>query len=89
MNKEDTHKHGPLKHMLHMLLCCGLPIVILGLLPFIAKISPAAGSVLGRFAPYLCPIMMLAMLPMMLGGHKKGGKKASCCDAKEENLENV
>lgn len=89
MNKENTHKHSSLKHMRHMLLCCGLPIVIVGLVPFIVRINPTAGGILGRIAPFLCPIMMLAMLPMMLGGHKKDGKKASCCDTKEENLENV
>ena len=88
-NKEKQRSHSPLKHMLHMLICCGLPIVIIGLLPFIARINPAAGGALGKIAPYLCPVMMLAMLPMMLGGSKKGGGKASCCDTKEERPENV
>ncbi|QGU95982.1 hypothetical protein GOM49_13585 [Clostridium bovifaecis] len=79
--KGGNHKHSPLKHMLHMILCCGLPIVVIGLLPFIARISPSAAGVLARIAPFICPLMMIAMIPMMLGGNKKG----SCCDNKSEN----
>ncbi|HYE09947.1 MAG TPA: hypothetical protein VEF53_07195 [Patescibacteria group bacterium] len=81
--KQEQHKHSPLKHMWHMILCCGLPIVIIGLLPLIARFSPAASGVLGLIAPFLCPIMMLLMLPMMFGK----GKKGSCCDNKNENHE--
>jgi len=79
--KKVTHKHSPLKHMLHMAVCCGLPIIIIGLLPIITKLSPSAGSVIGKITPFLCPIMMISMLPMMLGGNKKG----SCCDTKKNN----
>lgn len=73
--KQDTHGHSPMKHMLHMILCCGLPIVIILSLPFIAKISPAAAGFLGIIAPFICPIMMGGMLLMMFGK-----KKTSCCD---------
>jgi hypothetical protein len=79
--KQGAHKHSPLKHVLHMVLCCGLPILIIGLLPFIARFSPAAGGVLGRIAPFICPIMMMLMLPMMFRRDKKG----SCCGGKNEN----
>lgn len=82
--KQGTHSHSSLKHMWHMILCCGLPIVIIGLLPVIARFNPAASGLLGRLAPFLCPIMMLLMLPMMFGGNKKG----SCCDNKTENQDN-
>jgi hypothetical protein len=82
--KQGTHKHSPLKHVLHMALCCGLPIVILGSLPLIARFSPAASGILGKMAPFLCPIMMLLMLPMMLRRDKQG----SCCDDKNENHNN-
>lgn len=73
-----AHKHSPLKHMLHMILCCGLPIVIVGFLPLITRFSPGAGSVIGKIVPFLCPLMMVAMIPMMLGGKK------DCCDNKNE-----
>lgn len=70
------HKHSPLRHMLHMIICCGLPIVIVGFLPLITKLSPGAGNVIAKIVPFLCPIMMIGMLPMMFGG----SKKSSCCD---------
>lgn len=83
-NGNGTHKHSPLKHMLHMAICCGLPIIILAALPLITRFSPAAAGILGRIAPFLCPLMMLAMLPMMFGG----GRKGSCCDNTNDNREN-
>ena len=77
----ESHNHSPLKHMLHMIICCGLPIIVLSALPLIARYSPEAGGILGRIAPFLCPILMLSMLPMMLGNSKKG----SCCDEKNKD----
>ena len=82
--KQEAHKHKPLKHMLHMVVCCGLPIVIIGFLPLIARYSPATGGILWKIAPFLCPIMMIFMLPMMLRKDKKG----SCCDDTKDNDNN-
>ncbi|MDP4145331.1 MAG: hypothetical protein Q8936_12750 [Bacillota bacterium] len=73
--KERTHNHGPLKHILHMVLCCGLPIVILLFLPIIARFSPSASGVIGRIVPFICPIMMILMIPMVMSNNKK----SSCC----------
>lgn len=81
--KEGNHRHSPLKHMLHMILCCGLPIVIIGFLPFISRLSPSAAGILARITPFICPLMMIAMIPMMIGGNKKG----SCCEYKK-NINN-
>lgn len=75
-----SHKHNPMKHMLHMVLCCGLPILIIGLLPTIARFSPSAGKLLGVIAPFICPIMMGGMVFMMF----KGDKAKSCCGNKEQ-----
>jgi len=74
--KQSSGKHSPLKHMVHMVICCGLPIVILFFLPLITKISPSTGSVVLRIVPFLCPVMMIFMMPMMM----RGNKKESCCD---------
>jgi hypothetical protein len=82
--KQGNHKHNPLKHMLHMILCCGLPIVVVGFLPLISKISPGTAGFVSKIVPFLCPLMMIGMLPMMLGGNKK----SSCCDDTNENVEN-
>ena len=79
--KEGTHKHSPLKHMLHMVLCCGLPIVIVGLLPLISRFSPGTGGVVAKIVPFLCPLMMIGMLPMMFSSNKK----SSCCDDKNSS----
>ncbi|MDF2840564.1 MAG: hypothetical protein K0Q99_1336 [Clostridia bacterium] len=80
----NGHEGNRKKHMLHMALCCGLPILVIGLLPIIARYSPATGGVIGRIAPFLCPIMMVMMLPMMFRGNKKG----SCCDGKDQKHDN-
>ncbi|BCJ98448.1 hypothetical protein [Anaerocolumna chitinilytica] len=71
----DSKGHSPMKHILHMVLCCGLPILIVFSLPFIARFSPAVAGLLGIIAPFICPIMMGSMMFMMF----KGGKH-SCCD---------
>lgn len=74
--KNTAHKHSPLKHAFHMILCCGLPILIMMALPFVASISPGFARLLGVIAPFICPIMMGGMLLMMFRSSKKG----SCCD---------
>ncbi|WP_097028484.1 hypothetical protein [Clostridium peptidivorans] len=78
---KGNHKHSMLKHMLHMILCCGLPIVIIGLLPLITKFSPGAAGLLAIISPFICPLMMVGMMVMMMRGNKKG----SCCDNKSAN----
>ncbi|MBU3104513.1 hypothetical protein [Clostridium gasigenes] len=78
---KSKHKHSPLKHMLHMVLCCGLPIVIIAFLPLIMRFSPSTGGVLARIVPFLCPVMMILMIPMMMGGNKN----KSCCESKNND----
>lgn len=85
-DNRETHSHNPLKHMLHMILCCGLPILIFAALPFISRFSPGASRMLSVIAPFICPIMMLGMIPMMLGGGK-GNRKSSCCENKVDNTQ--
>jgi hypothetical protein len=64
-----------------MVICCGLPLIILGSLPVITRVSPNAGSTISKLVPFICPIMMILMLPMMMGNNKKG----NCCDHASEN----
>lgn len=79
--KTGTHKHSPLHHMMHMIICCGLPILIIVSLPFIAKYNLGLATFLGVIAPFICPIMMGGMMLTMLGGKKK----EDCCSKKESD----
>ena len=72
--KGKGHK-GHLGHMLMMALCCGAPIIIILLLPVIGRIGgPGMSKALTAIVPFLCPLMMIFMIPMMMGGKK--GKEA-------------
>ncbi|WML32951.1 hypothetical protein [Clostridium sp. OS1-26] len=84
-NKENhkDHKHSPLKHMLHMILCCGLPILIVGFLPLITRFSPSAGSFIRKIVPFLCPIMMVTMIFTMMSGKKE----KSCCSNTKQDID--
>ncbi len=80
-DKNNKHTHNPIRHLLHMIICCGLPMLIILALPFIARLSPALAGVLGVISPFICPLMMGGMMLMMLRS-----KKSDCC--KEEAKEN-
>ncbi|MDF2473124.1 MAG: uncharacterized protein K0R21_906 [Anaerocolumna sp.] len=81
--KECSHKHSPIKHMLHMIVCCGLPIIIILSLPFVTKLSPQLATFLGVIAPFICPIMMGGMMFMMFNGNKKKAMNESTIEEKE------
>lgn len=79
-NKNREHKkHNPMKHMLMMVLCCGLPFILIGVLPFISIGSGFKEGIAG-IAPFICPVMMIFMLPMMFKSMKHG----DCCSDKKE-----
>ena len=84
-DNQGGHKHSPIKHMLHMVLCCGLPIAILAALPLITKFSPGAGNSISKIVPFICPIMMIGMMAMMFGGKKK----SSCCDKTNDDTKSL
>ena len=84
-DNQDGHKHSPLKHMLHMVFCCGLPIVILALLPLISKFSAGTGSVMAKIVPFICPIMMIGMMVMKFGDNKK----SSCCEKANDDIKSL
>jgi hypothetical protein len=85
MNKHkenSTHQHSPLKHLAHMILCCGLPLLIILSLPYIATLNSRFATILGTITPFICPIMMFGMMFMMF----RNGKKENCCEKiKKEN----
>ena len=76
---EENKKHNPMKHMLMMVLCCGLPLLIIVALPFI-NIGGGFKAAIGGIAPFICPIMMVFMMWMMFKDRKHG----DCCSEKKE-----
>ncbi|EQB88649.1 hypothetical protein J2Z44_002617 [Clostridium punense] len=81
-DKSNDKKHKPMKHMLMMGLCCGLPILIVGILPLL-NIGVGAKTMLASITPFICPIMMVLMIPMMFRNMKDG----ACCGEKKEQSE--
>lgn len=71
--QEKKHK-GFLSHMWMMVLCCGLPIAIILLVPLMGGLlSPGIRTALLNLAPFLCPLIMIPMMFMMMRGHKEKG----------------
>jgi len=64
-------------HLKMMALCCGAPFLILLILSLLGY-----KGVLQNIIPFICPIMMLAMIPMMMRGHGK-----DCCSKDPDNTE--
>jgi len=81
--KENKGGHSSMKHILMMVLCCGLPILLIAVLPFLKIGNTAFRVTLVSILPFLCPVLMLFMIPMMLKGSKEG---KSCHDDKEKLL---
>lgn len=77
--KAKNKKHNPIKHMLMMVFCCGLPFILVGILPFV-NIGGGFKAVLIGITPFICPLMMLFMIPMIFKGMKHG----NCCSEKKE-----
>ena len=77
-NQNKKHK-GHMSHMLMMALCCGAPLIILLVVPFLINNGGAAiAKPLATIAPFICPIMMVFMIPMMLKGHNNSAQKDEC-----------
>lgn len=89
-NKNNSKSHSSIKHMLHMIICCGLPILIVAALPLL-KMNTAFKATILSITPFICPIMMIFMIPMMLKGmrgehshNNRIGDSSSVINEKEE-----
>jgi hypothetical protein len=80
-NNNQNKKHNPLKHLWMMALCCGLPMILLLVVPLLGIKSAGLNTLLAGIAPFICPIMMLFMIPMMFKSHKQGG----CCKSEDSS----
>ncbi len=79
--KKENKGHSSMKHILMMVFCCGLPILLSAVIPFLKIENTAFRVTLISIIPFLCPLIML---PMMLKGSKEG--KSSCHDNKKKQL---
>ena len=84
----DNHqKKGHMSHLWMMVLCCGAPLLALLLISFLGSGFPAVSAFLAPIVPFLCPVLMIGMIPMMLlkGRHRDdGGPKPEEIESGEE-----
>lgn len=52
-------------HMVLMILCCAIPLIIIGALYLVKVQGTPWGSILSFGAVLLCPLMHLLMIPLM------------------------
>lgn len=69
--KQKNNHKGHMPHIWMIALCCGAPLIILLLVPIIGNVIPSARNVLISIVPFLCPLIMLLMMPMMHRGNKE------------------
>lgn len=81
-NNGKKHKSA-MSHLMMMALCCGAPVLLVSLVPLISSIIPGAQGTIAKIAPFLCPILMLAMLPMLLRKHGGGNKEGNSSGMKQ------
>jgi hypothetical protein len=58
-----------------MALCCGLPILLLLLLPFIGNMIPGTQGTLARIVPFLCPVLMVFMMFSMMKNNRQESQR--------------
>lgn len=87
-NKKDNQDNRPHKgHMSHiwmMVLCCGAPLLVLLLISLIGVSFPEIRAVLVLILPFICPVLMVGMIPMMFIKNKH---KEDHCDSKQNEIQ--
>lgn len=68
-DSRDNNKGGH-GHLLMMIACCGLPILLIALLPLLRGIGGGWLDKVARYSFLLCPLMMIPMLFMNHGGSR-------------------
>ena len=76
--RNGRHAHrGHMPHMWMMALCCGVPVILILAVSLMGAGLPGLKAVLLGIAPFICPVMMIAMLPMMfMHGKRDSGRHA-------------
>ena len=81
-SKSNKSSHNHMSHMWMMVLCCGAPVLLIILLPVLSGSYPGFKSFLTGVIPFLCPLMMLFMIPMMLKNNKGNDEKQDHCETR-------
>lgn len=84
-NKQENKHKGHMSHMWMMALCCGAPMLLILLIPIIGASMPGLRNTLAAITPFLCPLMMLIMIPMMF--RKEKGKEAEANHRETKQIE--
>jgi hypothetical protein len=75
--KKSKRPHKHMSHMWMMVLCCGAPLILLLVISLLGASFSGLKLGLVGILPFICPVMMIAMIPMMLrrgkdtGGHNE------------------
>lgn len=69
-NENGNGGHNGTGHIIMMILCCAVPVILIASLPFLG-IAPKFKIIIASIAPFICPIMMFLMIPLMFLHSKK------------------
>ncbi len=88
-NGDNAAKHGKLIGM--TILCCGLPLLLLLLLPVVSTAFDLPAGSLQTVVTFLCPALMLLMCFVMMKDHRsaknnENDDNAECKPIKEGKL---
>ncbi len=86
-NDKNHHGKGHMSHLWMMILCCGAPLLVLLLLPLLGTRFPGISLFLASIAPFLCPVLMIGMIPMMFmkdRHEEKTAPRTDECDGHDE-----
>ena len=76
--KRNLKPHGGrISHIWMMLVCCAAPLVLILVIFLLGASLPGLRTALISVLPFVCPIMMIGMLPMMFmhGRHDEGHER--------------
>lgn len=84
---DNHHKKGHLSHIWMMALCCGAPILAVLFILLSGSRFPAVSAFLLSAAPFLCPVLMFGMIPLMLmkGRREKKEQKSEPIESEEKD----
>jgi hypothetical protein len=71
-----------------MVLCCGAPILLLIVISLLGANFAGLKIALSGALPFICPIMMLIMMPMMFMRNKNSGECHENKPTEQTDLEN-